>query len=79
MPKENGKGPRETGAGCGRGAGAGRGKGMGNARRGGTAGGSQIVKNCVCPSCGKKVPHQRGNPCNEIKCPECEVTLIPEQ
>ncbi|MCK5017036.1 MAG: hypothetical protein KAS32_08185 [Candidatus Peribacteraceae bacterium] len=26
---------------------------------------------CVCPSCGHKSPHSRGQPCNEIKCPKC--------
>lgn len=26
---------------------------------------------CICPSCGKKVPHQRGIPCYEQKCPNC--------
>ena len=26
---------------------------------------------CVCPKCGYKTPHQRGNPCHQRKCPEC--------
>lgn len=26
---------------------------------------------CICPSCGKRVPHQRGIPCYEQKCPNC--------
>jgi len=26
---------------------------------------------CVCPKCGHKVPHQRGVPCFQRKCPEC--------
>jgi hypothetical protein len=27
--------------------------------------------NCICPSCGTKVPHQIGVSCNTIKCPKC--------
>ncbi len=30
---------------------------------------------CVCPSCGKKVAHGRGTPCNSLKCPACGVTM----
>ena len=26
---------------------------------------------CACPNCGANVPHQRGIPCYEIKCPKC--------
>ena len=39
----------------------GRGRGMGV---GGTA-------ECVCPDCGEKVPHTRGTPCIQTKCPKC--------
>lgn len=77
MPNKDGSGPRTTGAGAGRGAGGGGGKGMGGKGQGAGAG-SQSVKGCVCPSCGKKVPHQRGNPCNLIRCKECDVALAPE-
>ena len=30
---------------------------------------------CVCPSCGKTVPHSRLVPCNQIKCPKCGTTM----
>jgi len=26
---------------------------------------------CVCTSCGNTVPHQRGVPCYQMKCPKC--------
>ena len=26
---------------------------------------------CVCPSCGKRIPHRRGVPCYSETCPEC--------
>jgi endogenous inhibitor of DNA gyrase (YacG/DUF329 family) len=31
---------------------------------------------CVCPNCGKKVPHERGVPCYEAKCPDCGTAMI---
>ncbi len=34
--------------------------------------------NCVCPSCGTKVAHQVGTPCNSIKCPNCGTLMIRE-
>jgi predicted DNA-binding protein (UPF0251 family) len=42
---------------------AGRGQGLG---------GSEV---CVCPSCKKEFPHDRGIPCMQIKCPECNTPL----
>ena len=27
--------------------------------------------NCICPKCGKVVPHCSGIPCFRTKCPEC--------
>ena len=27
--------------------------------------------NCMCPDCGHTVPHERGTPCLELKCPRC--------
>ncbi|MDD3695684.1 MAG: hypothetical protein PHG44_06925 [Lentisphaeria bacterium] len=61
-----------VGGNVGRGQGAGQGRGsMGGAGRG--AGG-----NCVCSKCGKRLPHQRGQPCYEMKCPNCGNTMLRE-
>lgn len=30
---------------------------------------------CVCPQCGYKIPHQRGMPCSDLKCPHCDIKL----
>jgi transposase len=34
--------------------------------------------NCVCPSCGHKVPHQIGQPCYNVKCPKCGTAMTRE-
>lgn len=34
---------------------------------------------CVCPSCGYKVPHQRGIPCSQMFCPQCQIPLKREE
>jgi predicted Fe-Mo cluster-binding NifX family protein len=31
---------------------------------------------CVCPRCGTMVRHQRGIPCTQVICPECEQPLV---
>lgn len=71
-----GRGFGGGGGGGGRG-GAGRGQGKGAGRMGGTKtagpGGD-----CVCPSCGHKMPHVAGQPCTETKCPKCGTTMIRE-
>ena len=58
-----------SGAGGGAGRGGGKGRGMGGGRGMGPGG------NCVCPNCGEKVPHERGVPCFEVKCPKCGTTM----
>ncbi len=65
MPRGDGTGPMGGGGGGGRR----RGTGGGGGRMGGVAAGPG--GECVCPKCGKRVPHQRGVPCNNISCPEC--------
>ncbi len=31
---------------------------------------------CICPKCNTIVPHQRGVPCYQEKCPKCNSPLI---
>jgi len=49
----------------------GEGMGVGGDRQG--VGGAEL---CVCPKCGYEEKHERGEPCNKIKCPECGVPMI---
>jgi len=30
---------------------------------------------CVCEKCGRKIAHQRGVPCSNLKCPKCNINL----
>lgn len=56
--------------------GGGGGRGMGGGGRGRMGGfGAGPAGNCVCPKCGKKVAHQRGKPCTQMKCPGCGATM----
>lgn len=72
MPRGDGTGPDGTGPRGGGGGGRG-GQGRGGGRQGGFAAGPG--GECVCPKCGKKVSHDRGVPCNGIKCPDCDVPM----
>ena len=58
--------------GAGRGGASGRGSGRG--RMGGSGDGPG--GKCVCPSCGKEAPHERGVPCYEMECPECGGAMV---
>ncbi len=69
MPRGDGTGPTGQGPGTGRGQGRGGGRG----RRGGVSGGPG--GNCVCPKCGKAVPHERGFPCMQVTCPDCGTVM----
>ena len=31
---------------------------------------------CTNPNCGHTVPHQRGTPCYQIKCPKCGSPMV---
>ena len=65
------------GQGGGRGGGAGRGGGRGPGRMGGPKAAGP-GGNCVCPSCGHKVPHQAGQPCYQMTCPKCGTKMTRE-
>ena len=30
---------------------------------------------CICPNCGRKVKHQTGQPCYNVKCPKCGTAM----
>jgi hypothetical protein len=34
--------------------------------------------NCLCPNCNHRVPHERGEPCMDRKCPKCGTRMVRE-
>ena len=52
----------------------GQGRGLGRGSSSGFSGGSEEF--CVCPSCGEKISHQRGFPCNNMNCPKCGTNMV---
>lgn len=64
------------------GGGAGRGMGGpgqgGGGQGGGNKPGSGPGGNCICPKCGKKVPHIAGQRCFDQVCPDCGTQMIRE-
>lgn len=63
----------DTGSGVNMGTGRGLGRGGGRGRNQGTAQGQG--GNCVCPSCGFRMSHNRGVPCYNIRCPKCSSVM----
>jgi hypothetical protein len=49
----------------------GEGQGAGGPRQG--DGGAGM---CVCPECGAKAVHKKGNPCSDQKCPKCGASMV---
>lgn len=68
--KGNGGGGGQGGGSRGSSGGRGQGKGSGRGRKNGGQG-LDLGSNCICPNCGKKVPHTQGVPCTDITCSEC--------
>ncbi len=67
----------ETGPPWGGDAGRGIGRGgRGSGRMGGMSPVAGPGGNCVCPSCGAKVPHQAGTPCYNLSCPQCGTKMV---
>ncbi len=57
--------------------GGGRGPCGGGQRRG-PGGRTNATRNCLCPQCGERVPHVRGEPCAQKNCPQCGSRMTRE-
>jgi len=72
MPRGDGTGPAGMGAGSGFGRGS-NGQG-GRGRMGGPASAGPSGY-CICPKCGHKEEHLRGQPCYQKRCPKCGAIM----
>ena len=61
--------------GLGNGRGLGRGDGHGRNNGGGFGTGGY----CVCAKCHKRIPHQQDVKCTNLKCPDCNNTMVREE
>ncbi len=66
MPRRDGTGPMGMGPRTGR---------KGGRKTSGQPQGLGGSAECTCPNCGEKVPHTRGVPCSETKCPKCGTAM----
>ena len=53
-------------------------KGYGRGLGGGNKPGSGPGGNCICPNCGKKIPHKTAAPCSTKVCPNCNTWMQKE-
>lgn len=51
-------------------------KRLGSQNRPGRRRGQEPPGKCVCPSCGKEIPHRTGVPCSSENCPECGQRMV---
>ncbi|MBN1851011.1 MAG: hypothetical protein JW932_20795 [Deltaproteobacteria bacterium] len=63
MAKKHGRGQDSSG----------KGRGMGGGQKAQGPGGY-----CVCTTCGHRVPHERGEPCFELRCEKCGASMTRE-
>ncbi|MCP5371403.1 MAG: ferredoxin [Hyphomicrobiales bacterium] len=33
---------------------------------------------CICPKCDTRIPHQKGVPCQDARCPACGAKMLRE-
>jgi len=41
-------------------------------------GGRGPMGDCICPKCGATLPHIKGTPCRDRRCPECGSVMVRE-
>lgn len=55
---------------------SGRGKGSGRGCGCGKKSGQAVSGECLCPVCGRSIPHPAGVPCSSLKCPDCATSMV---